>query len=204
VRGSLVAFGLVVAVGCTRQADETAPTETAPLPTAGIAGREVPVYPLTLIAVDESLGWQEAVRPRKEALTRVDSLIGVFLTESAPEVRWVLPDRLRRAARRAPGLLANPDQMGTALLRGSLKHVPDPLRSQMRTLNGMAGGRYALVPASLYFFSEGEGRGRAELTLVIVDVRTGLLTWRSVAQGAGDDPWDAAWQALRSLVPGLP
>ncbi len=28
--------------------------------------------------------------------------------------------------------------------------------------------------------------------------------WRTVAQGEGDDPWSALWDALQTLVPDLP
>ena len=191
--------------GCGgRQPNNDVPPETAPLPTAGIAGQEVPVYPLTLVVSEEVLGWSDYLSPRREALDHADSLIAALLTERAPEVAWVLPEALRRAASRAPGMLANPDQMGTALLRSPLERVPDPLRSQLRTLTGMAGGRYALLPASLVFLSDSSGMGRAELTLAIVDVRTAQVQWRTVANGLGHDPWEATWEALKSLVPGLP
>ncbi len=48
------------------------------------------------------------------------------------------------------------------------------------------------------------GRGRAELMLVLVDVRTGRVGWRTVARGEGDDPWAALWAGLKPLVPGIP
>ncbi len=189
---------------CTGRVDSSVEPDTAPLPTAGIAGQEVCVYPLTLVVSEESLNWAELLQPRREALDRADSLIATFLTERAPEVAWVLPPDLRRAAGRAPGMLANPDQIGTALLRSPMERVPDPLRSQLRTLTGMAGGRHALIPASLVFRSDSAGMGRAELTFAIVDVRTAAVQWRTIASGKGDEPWAATWNALKSLVPGLP
>jgi len=197
-------FLLAFAACGGRQPNSAASPQAAPLPTAGIAGQQVAVYPLTLVVSEETLGWSEYLLPRRDALDRADSLIAALLTERAPEVVWVLPEALRRAASRAPGMLANPDQMGTALLRSPLERVPDPLRSQLRTLTGMAGGRHALLPASLVFLSDSSGMGRAELTLAIVDVRTAQVQWRTVASGVGDDPWVATWAALRSLVPGLP
>ena len=159
---------LAVLTCCTGQTDSSIEPDTAPLPTAGIAGQEVTVYPLTLVVSEESLNWAELLQPRREALDRADSLIGAFLTERAPEVAWVLPPALRRAAGRAPGMLANPDQIGTALLRSPMERVPDPLRSQLRTLTGIAGGRHALIPASLVFRADTAGLGRAELTLAIL------------------------------------
>ncbi len=190
--------------GGTKSAEEIEPRPAAPLPTAGLAGEPVSVYPVTMMLAEDSLGWNDYVQPRREALDRADSLIALLLTERAPEVTWMLPDDLRRAARRAPGLLRDPDQMGTSILRTPFDRTPDPLRSQMRQLSGVVGGNYALVPASLIFYAEPDGRGRAELTLVIVDVRLARTSWRTVATGKGSDPWQATWEALKTLVPGLP
>jgi hypothetical protein len=201
---TLVFSLLITACGGTRSAADVEPQRTAPLPTAGLAGEPVSVYPVTLMLAEDSLGWQDYVQPRREALDRADSLIAAFLTERAPEVNWMLPADLRRAAGRAPGMLRDPDKMGTSILRTPFDRTPDPLRSQMRTLSGVVGGNYALVPASLIFYAESGGRGRAELTLVIVDVRLAQTSWRTVATGKGSDPWQATWEALKTLAPGLP
>ncbi|UCF40859.1 MAG: hypothetical protein JSW43_00510 [Gemmatimonadota bacterium] len=205
---SLLVLGVVAGWGCASkpESEETVEPVTHPLPTAGLAGEPVTVYPLTLIAAEPKLGWDSLIRPRDEALHHADSLIELFLEERAPEADWVMPDVLRRMARQAPGMLADPDQMGTALLRGDgLTKIPDPLRSQMRNLTGVTGNRYALVPASLaYFATDSLGMARAELTMVVAEVRSGTVEWRTVARGEGEDPWTALWEALTSLVPGLP
>jgi len=44
----------------------------------------------------------------------------------------------------------------------------------------------------------------AELTVVLVDVRTGRVGFRTVARGDGSDPWTALTRAVKSLTPGLP
>lgn len=182
-----------------------APERALPLPTAGLSGQKVAVYPLTLVAASEELGWRDRLSPRREALDRADSILAAALTERAPEVTWVLPEELRRAAQRGAPMLTDPDQMATALLRSpEVNIVPDPLRSQMRALTAVAGDRYALVPASLVFFPDSGAGGRAAFTVVLVDVRTGVIGWRTVAQGRGSSPWDAFWSALKTLTPGLP
>lgn len=204
----VVAAGLVLGCGgkssgADGQAPEPAPT--LELPTAGIAGQPVAVYPVTLVTAAEDLDWQSYLSARREVLDRVDSIIGALLTERSPEVNWVLPAALRRTAARAPGMLTNPDQMGTALLRSpGVERIPDPLRSQMRSLNGVAADRFALVPTALIFTRTPDGRGQAELMLVMADVRTGALPWRTVARGVGDDPWEALRVAFKTLTPGLP
>ena len=231
VRGARCAVAAVLAASCGGRAHVDQLEPTAPLPTAGVAAQQVGITPLTLIALDDSLHWQGLVGERRAALARCDSVIGTLLKERAPEVTWLGPDALRRAARRAPGIAPDPDQMGTAMLLragggGRDEMVPDPLRSELRTLAalvGAGGGRFVLVPAGLvYRRSAGPVERRtesggaqhaaplprplatAELTVVMVDVRTGRVGFRTVARGEGDDPWTALERAVKSLTPGLP
>jgi len=229
VRGARCAVVAATLAGCGGKQHVEEPAPTAPLPTAGIAAQQVGITPLTLIVAEDSLHWQ-ALGERRAALAKSDSVIGTLLTTRAPEVTWLLPDELRRAARRAPGIAPDPDQMGTAiLLRGGGREeiVPDPLRHELRTLAalvGAGGGRFVLVPAGLVFRRTGgpaDGRtggaaarptarppdrpsATAELTVVMVDVRTGRVGFRTVARGEGDDPWTALTGAVKSLTPGLP
>src|SRR5947199_3966788 len=164
VRGARCGVAIALLAGCGgRQPDET-PAPTQPLPTAGLAAQQVSVLPLTLLAAEDSLHWQAKFADRRAALAQADSVIGTLLTARAPEVTWVLPEALRKAARRAPGIAPDPDQMGTALLRApNIEIVPDPLRGELRTLVALAatGGRYALVPAALVYRRAGRAAGRA-------------------------------------------
>ena len=215
---AVVAAGLAA---CGGKPDVPTPEPTAPLPTAGIAAQQVSLLPLGLLAAEDSLHWEAPLGERRSALARADSVIGTLLRARAPEVNWVLPDELRRAARRAPGVAPDPDQMGTAILfrAAKLAIVPDPLRTELRTLAALAGsggGRYTLVPAGLVYRRATapamdparppppHARGSAELTVVMVDVRTGRIGFRTVARGEGEDPWTALTRAVKSLTPGLP
>jgi len=201
----LLAVG-VAAAGCAgKSSEENARPATLPLPTPAIAGREVAVFPVTLVASDPRLGWDAAIGSREVAKQRADSVLAEFLLERAPEIEWVLPAALRKAAAQAPGVLTDPDRMGTALLRApGIEQIPDPLRSQMRNLIGVAADRYALVPAAVSFVPTPEGRGSAEITFSLADARFGIITWYTVAIGEGETPWAAMWNALRPLVPDLP
>ena len=207
---NLVAVALLAGCGGRKHAETPAPTQ--PLPTAGLAAQQVSVLPLTLLAAEDSLNWQAQFADRRAALARADSVIGTLLRERTPEVSWVLPDALRRAARRAPGIAPDPDQMGSAVLRApKLETVPDPLRGELRTLVALGGngGRFALVPAALVYRRAAAGPpdhpfATAELTIAMVDARTGRVGFRTIARGDGDDPWSALTRAVKNLTPGLP
>ena len=204
----LWACALLVACGGKKSDHPLAPAPTAPLPTAGLAGQKVSVLPLTLAAAEDTLHWDALLADRRAALDRSDSIIATLLAAREPEVTWVGPAELRRVARRAAGIAAEPDQMGTSFLRAeTLIDVPDPLRYQLRTLVALAGGRFALVPAGLvYRHAPGSPAGvaTAELSIVLIDARVGKVGWRTVARGEGLDPWTALTRAVKSLTPGLP
>ena len=207
-RGAWVVGVLVAACGGKKADHPPAPAPTVPLPTAGLAGQRVSVLPVTLVAAEDTLHWGALIADRRATLDKTDSIIGTLLVARSPEVSWALPAELRRAARRAAGIAADPDQMGSAFLRAdAVIDVPDPLRYQLRTLVGLAGGRFALVPAGLVFRrapGSAPGVATAELSVVMVDTRTGRIGWRTVARGEAEDPWTALTRAVKSLTPGLP
>jgi hypothetical protein len=203
-------------VACRGKKPEQSPTPapTAPLPTAGLAGQKVALTPLALVAAEDSLHWDAVIADRRVTLDKIDSIITTLLAARAPEVTWVPPAELRRVARRAVGIATDPDQLGTPFLRAEkLVDVPDPLRYQLRTLVGLIGGRFAMVPASLVFRAADSSNSAvgpssrqavAELSIVMIDTRVGKVGWRTVARGEGSDPWTALTRAVKSLTPGLP
>ena len=167
-------------------------------PASGVARRMVSAYVVT-----------DAFGVRSPTISSAAMSERVRNSGSAPEVTWVGPAELRHIARRAPGIAADPDQMGTPFLRAqNIIDVPDPLRSQLRTMMGLAGGRYVMIPAGLVFRrTVGRPDGRmatAELAVVMIDSRIGRVGWRTVARGEGEDPWTALTRAVKILTPGLP
>jgi hypothetical protein len=201
-----VLFLVLFAVGCAGAQQKAPPASASPtLPTEGLAGQQVAVMPLTLVAADSSLQADTLYAPyrdRRATLLLADSLIGEALTGRAPEVRWVLPPALRKVARRSPGIVGDPDQMGQAMLRApKLRDIPDPLRSSLRNLMAVVGGRVAMVPAALAFAREADGRIRADLSLAAADTRGGKVIWRSLAVGRGATPPAALDAALAVVLP---
>lgn len=199
--------GLLLLLACRLNAqDGTKPLpEVRPLSTQPLAGQTIAVLPLTLLVTDPSIESDSSYaryRDRRAALLRADSLVGEGIQTRAPEVTWVLPPQLRKVARRSAGFVEDPDQMGQAILRApQMSKVPDPLRSSLRGLVALVGGRYALVPASVGFGPEPNGEVRADLTLVLADSRSGKILWRSVAYGRGSSPDQALNAAVAAVLP---
>jgi hypothetical protein len=177
----------------------------APVPTASLAGQTVAVIPITLVAADPALQSDTIYakyQDRRATLLWADSVIGEAFVGRAPEVTWVLPPKLRKVARRAPGLVGDPDQMGQAVMRApNLKVIPDPLRSSLRNLLALTDGRIVMIPAALGFVRDSAGGVRADLSLVAGDVRSGKVLWRSQAIGSGATPFAALEAALATVLP---
>lgn len=173
-----------------------------PLVTSSLAGQQIAVVPITLVIGTDTLPRIAPLNDRVKALAWADSIIGEGFLARGPEVKWVLPADLRKVARRAPTVAPDPDRMGQSLLRtAELKDVPDPLRSQLRSLMALVGGRFVMVPASLSFVPDTSGAIRAELSLVLADTRTGKVLWRTVGWGLGATPAAALSAAMATVLP---
>lgn len=179
-----------------------------PLNVQGIAGQQVPVLPLTLVVADSAVMAQEAWAPWQDRLTalgRADSILGEYLQSQAPEVVWLLPPDLRRAARRGGGMVPEPDRLGHAVLRApNMEKVPGPMAAGLRSLVSLSGGRVALAPAALGFGPDSTGAVKTRLAVVAIDVRRGAIIWRTYAEGTGATPDAAFVTALRTIIPPPP
>jgi hypothetical protein len=167
-----------------------------------LLGHHVPVYPVTYVTWDSTLAL-DSVFTTGSGRRRVDSILFAMVRQHGIEVRWVPPDSLRRAARQAPGLLVNPDEMPLSQLRVySLQAIPEPLRAHIRTLTGATtGGRHSLVPAGLTLSRAPDERYFADFTIVLVDTRLGIVWFSNTFRGSGDTIWEAVAIATRILFP---
>jgi hypothetical protein len=179
-----------------------------PMNVLGLAGQTVPVFPLTVLVADTTVAKAASFAPwrdRKAALDRADSALAEYLLLTAPDVVWLFPDDLRRAARRSGGLITEPDRMGLGVLRApKMKKVPGNVGAQMRSLLSLTGGRIALVPSALGFGHDSTGATKSRFAFVAVDTRRDQIVWRSYAEGTGATPDAALAAALRTLIPGPP
>ncbi len=177
------------------------------LATDGLAGESVALLPLTMAVANPNLRQDTmivALGDQRHLLRWADSVIGEEFKARAPEVNWVLAPRLRQLARRNPGFMPDPDQMGQAILRApKLTKIPDPLRGSLRSVIAMTGGRYAMAPAALGFSRDSTGQLRVDLALALADGRQGTVIWRSMTYATGASPGEALAAAVTAVLPGV-
>src|SRR5947199_158811 len=111
---------------------------------------------------------------------------------------------------------------------GGRQHVETPAPTQPLPTAGLAAQQVSVLPLtllaaedSLHWQAKFADRRAAlaqadsvigtlltarapEVTIGMVDGRTGRLGVRTTARGDGDDPWSALTGAVKSLTPGLP
>ncbi|MDX2206552.1 MAG: hypothetical protein SFU57_02805 [Gemmatimonadales bacterium] len=146
---------------------------------APLAGQPIPVLPLTYLTAESPVD-EFLPGARTAQLAWADSILGEAFLSRGPEVDWLLPDKLRAVARRAPATVTDPDRMGQAVMRASgLDRVPDPLRLYLRSLSAMTNSRTVMIPAAVRFSPDSLGGVQAETSLVLVDTRNGSVLWRS-------------------------
>jgi hypothetical protein len=160
------------------------------------------VLPVTIVVAEDTLAQMPPFNERAHALAWADSIVGEVLQERAPEVKWVLPPELRKIALRAPGIAPDPDHMGQGILRASkMDVVPDPLRANLRALVALTNARFAFVPAAIGILPDSAGGIRADISMVLADIRTGQVVWRAVATASGAKPSRALIAAVARVLP---
>jgi hypothetical protein len=173
------------------------------LSVAPLAGQMIPLLPITYITSDTPLA---ALLPSGNAaqMAWADSVVGAAFQMRGPEVSWILAPELRRVARRAPGMVTDPDRMGHALMRASnMDRVPDPLRSYLRSLSAMTESRMVMIPAAVRFSADSTGGVRAELVLVLADTRNGSVRWRSNPSAVAATPAAALEATVAYVLPDI-
>lgn len=198
----LAAFALSSGA-CAATAQQAKPVKAAAAPSlllGPLAGQAIPVLPITFLLSD-SVSPQGLPADNAARLTWADSIVAATLQMRGPEVSWVLPAEIRRVAKRAPGLMTDPDKMGQAMLRNDgFNRVPDPLRSYLRALSAMTDARNIFIPAAVRFVPAPSG-ARAEVTLLLVDSRNGAILFRSHPVGNGATAADALTAAIAHILP---
>jgi len=186
IQGALPTFiAALILAGCASQptnqvpAAGEKPSPTAARPLERMAGQQVLVLPVQYLAFHDSLGWQQSVPNRAAYLARLDTVIASTLTARGLGQAWTFGPEVARAARLNSIIMPDARALSAEWLRGRLlpdQTVREPLASQVRSLVGLKGSRYALLPVEMRLEGEG-GTGVATLRLVMIDSRLAQVRW---------------------------
>ena len=167
-----------------------------------IAGSTVAVIPLAQLIIDPAMQLDSALFDHRRALRWADSLVAEALLERGSEVNWILPAQLRKVAQRGLGLVPDPDQMGQSIhANQKIVDVPPALQNRLHSLASVVSARYALVPASLDFGPASTGGVNTMLYLVMTDIRTGRVVYRTQAPGTASSFASALRSAMATVLP---
>jgi hypothetical protein len=198
---------LLVGSGCAHAQQSGKPPKPLPAPgllLAPLAGQPIAVLPVSYV-ISDGVTAADLPATRAAELSWADSILAEELQARGPEATWILPPELRRVARRAPGMVVDPDKMGQSVMRyENLKRVPDPLLSNIRSLVAMTGSRYVFIPAALRFLPAGAGTGAGvtvEVTLVLADARNGEVVWRSTPVATAPSAGAALAATIARILP---
>ena len=157
--------------------EQVSPTAARPL--ERMAGQQVLVLPVQYVSFQSTLGWQESVPNASAYLAKLDTVIASTFTARGLGQAWTFGPEVARAARLNSMLMPNARALAAEWLRGRLlpdQTVRDPLASQVRSLVGLKGSRYAILPVEVRF--EGQpGTGVATMRLVLIDSRLAQVRW---------------------------
>lgn len=138
-----------------------------------------------------------------EPVPGLDREITFWLGERAPRVNWVFPDELERILARTPSLEIDLHALAvSAFHRAQVRNIGDPLFGNLNALGALTNARAALVPVAAAWVPDGQGSGRVEVSLALIDNRTGRVIWFGVAAGepAPEGSREAAASAAEALA----
>ena len=182
-------------VACASKPAETGASPVALRPLERMAGQEIVVFPVQYLSSTDSLGWQQQIPNRAAFLAALDDQIEAALSARGLGKAWTFGREMERASKLNSILMTDARSLSAEWLRGRVlpeTTVRDPLAMQVRSLVGLKGQRYALLPVELRLESRG-GTGVAILRIVMIDARLAQIRW--VGEVASDP--------MRTLSPAL-
>lgn len=120
-----------------------------------------------------------------------DAELAFGLRDRTREVTWVFAPEVDDALARSPGLNATTRGLPVGrFLRAEVQRIGDPLFGQLRRMGALMGADGVLLPVQAAAVADAEGGVKIELTVALIQVRTGRVRWFGVVEGgafpAGD------------------
>lgn len=126
-----------------------------------------------------------------------DSELAHALGARGNSVSWVFPPELDEVIQRSPGVRVQAHGLPVQVFRqAEVNRIGDPLYGILLRLGGMTGADVALIPVELRYGPE----ETYILSLALVGVRTGRVTYFGVMEGMAGAPNDPAVLASMAEV----
>jgi hypothetical protein len=174
--GAVVLSLVVSLAGCASGSGEPRqpqPGSSAPLQLSGQRVLVLPVQASLAVPVEPSA---------------LEGEIVFALTERDPRVGWVVPEEVRRAARRSPLFAGNPDALpGDPMTHHGERRVLEPLAGELRRYSALIDARLVLLPRLIPAPEAADGSQRVRLSSVVVDARSGDVVWWAEQLAPSDD-----------------
>ena len=119
-----------------------------------------------------------------EPVTGLDRELEFWLSEQTPRVQWVFASELERILARSPSLEIDLHSLAVSSFhRGEVRNIGDPLFGDLNKLGALTNARAALIPVAAAWIPDGAGSGRVEISVALIDNRTGRVIWTGVVAG---------------------
>ena len=175
---------LLLLCGCAQRAAPPSADEQQPFP--DLSGRSVFVLPVQ--SATPPVAARAGARPpsalNAEGRALLEAELSYWLQESAPRVRWTLPEAVERAAQRSTMLDVRVRELiVTDFLGARLTSIGDPLYGDLRKVAVLLDVRPALLPIGAVWVPEADGTGRVQLMFAIIDTTGGAVVWSGMVAG---------------------
>lgn len=196
----IVAVASLVSLSCasTGNTDYTwSQSRFGQLPT-GLSGSPVMLFPIMGVAVAPDFNGTSDTTSRARA--EADSVLFATLSRRLTTIFWVSAQSLRDRSREHG--LVQPDSLPMHTMSLQVMHrVSEPLLGQLRKLNDAVHGRFLMVPVRVtYRPGKKQYPARAELSVLLLELASGVIAWRSDVAGEAETAPAALAQAILGVT----
>ncbi|MDH3297896.1 MAG: hypothetical protein OEM23_03795 [Gemmatimonadota bacterium] len=179
-------------------------------------GTPVVILPVQSVEPSPDGAWPAHAATGEQALRAMDAELEFALADRRGAENWALPSALRRRVDRNPIVDVNPDRLayqGLIERPEARDQIYEPLHGELRTLAALFGTRFLMLPLRLRLATaqaaedaagscrDNADRLRAELLIVLIDIRRSAVMWHgSVPGGAGCPESGALLASLAAVV----
>jgi hypothetical protein len=165
--------------GCASSPKASEETAPAASPLAGMAGRQMLVFPAQYLAVMNPGGGWDILPGGPALLPILDEEIADAFRKRGVRGNWTFGQAITESAMRNGGITADPRQLsvqGIRRIKPGDTPLPEPLAGEVRGIAALTSARFSVLPIEVHLDARGPER-RGSMRILIIDTRTARVTW---------------------------